>query len=238
MAPLWLRVRAPFAAYRPLAAGVFRGTARTMPHSAAYGLLLNIAGIESRSDVQQPVTGRREGLPVLEVAIGDAATEGCEPPAATVGVLYQQLHGYPVGSASKALAAGTRGAKYHIAPARRELLVGLDVVVAVRPTNQEGEAVLRRLPSGLAGELDGARYGLLFAGDNNLLVDRIDLSAAALSACWYTPVHLGDAVRLGTVRLTSVIDRADSSRTTAALFAPLTRASHDVPDAAWVRTGG
>jgi CRISPR-associated protein Cas5t len=235
LSTIWLRVRAPFAAFRPLAAGVFRGTTRTIAHSAAYGLVLNFAAVESRGDGARPVTAKRAGLPVLDVAIGDSAPNGQPAAAREVAVLYQQLHGYPVGNSSANLAEKTHGAKYHIAPARRELLVGLDVVIGARAFDDEGARVLERVAKGVAGELDGERYGLPFVGDNNLLIDRVDVTSAPSSACWYTPVRPGDSAREGTVRLTSVIDRDDSARTVAGLFAPLERATTEVPAEAWVR---
>jgi CRISPR-associated protein Cas5t len=234
---LWLWVRAPFAAFRPLAAGVFRGTTRTISHSAAYGLVLNFAAIDTRGDLARPVTTKRGGLPVLELVIGDRAEEGqCAPPR-EVATLYQQLHSYPVGNTSKEFAEKTYGAKYHIVPVRRELLVGLDVVIGVRASDEEGAKVLERVSKGLAGELEDKRYGLPFAGDNNLMIDRVALASEPWSACWYTPVRPGDAPREGTVRLTSVIDRENSARTMAGLFAPLERGSKEVPDEAWVRAG-
>ncbi|HWN68765.1 MAG TPA: CRISPR-associated protein Cas5, partial [Haliangium sp.] len=48
MNTLWLRLRAPFAAYRWLQAGVYRATSPIIPPSAAWGLLLNLAHIETR----------------------------------------------------------------------------------------------------------------------------------------------------------------------------------------------
>jgi CRISPR-associated protein Cas5t len=207
-----------------------------MPHSTAYGLVLNLAGVETRGSLEQPVTDKRSGLPALDVSVGDFALEGRAPPSPAVATLYQQLHGYPVGNSSAALQERARGAKFHIAPARRELLVGLDVVLGVRGDDTH-EALLARVAKGLRGELDEARYGLPFAGDNNLLFDRIDVLPGPTTACWYTPVRPGDEAREGTVRLTSVIDRADSSRTVAGLFAPLAAATAEVPAEAWVRAG-
>lgn len=236
-ATIWLRVRAPFAAFRPLAAGVFRGTTRTISHSAAYGLVLNFAAIDTRGESARPVTAKREGLPRFDIAIGDSASDGNPAPSREVAVLYQQLHGYPVGNSSANLAAKTHGAKYHIAPARRELLVGLDVVIGVRALDEHGAGVLERVAPGIAGTLECERYGLPFMGDNNLLLDRVDVASDPYCACWYTPVRPGDSARDGTVRLTSVIDRDDSARTVAGLFAPLARASRDVPADAWVRSG-
>jgi CRISPR-associated protein Cas5t len=222
----YLRARAPFAAYRWLQAGVFRGTSPVMTPSAAYGLLLNLAGIESRAGLDTAVTLTRAGLPPLRVAVGAVQPAG-------VATLYQQLHGYPVGSSSKALQARAHGAKYHIAPARRELLVDLDVVVAV-----EGEAaVLDAVGAGLRGA--GSRaYGLPFAGDNNLLFDELRWSTTPTAARWYARVVEGVTRAPGSARLTVHIDRAEAGRTTAPLFAPGESPQEEPPDGAWVHLPG
>jgi CRISPR-associated protein Cas5t len=224
---LWLRVKAPFAAFRPLQAGVFRGTVGTMPHSTAYGLVLNLAAIETRAkDVTETTLMKPASeLPTLRIAIGEKR----EP---DVGTLYQQLHSYPVGNASQHLAPGCHGAKYHIAPARREVLVGLDVVVAV----QADPTVLHRVRNGLRGELNADRYGLPFAGDNNLLYDSIDCSSTAICARWYVPVDRLRGAQPRTTKLTLSIDRADSSKTRAGWFFPETEERASIPDAAWVST--
>jgi CRISPR-associated protein Cst2 len=49
-----IRLDAPFAAFRPYTAGWFRPTAAFLTPSAAYGLLLNVAGIESRLREEDP----------------------------------------------------------------------------------------------------------------------------------------------------------------------------------------
>jgi CRISPR-associated protein Cas5t len=153
--------------------------------------------------------------------------------APETAVLYQQLHAYPVGNSSKQFAANTHGAKYHIAPARREVLVGLNVVVGVEAVDP---GLLERIAHGLNGTLDEARYGLPFAGDNNLLFDRIDVvPASTLAARWYTAVT-PDIPRRGSCRLSSDIDRSDSSRSRSVLVAPLEHPQRTPPDDAWLWT--
>ena len=48
METLWLHIRAPFASFPNLRTGTYRDTMPIMPPSAAYGLILNLAGIEMR----------------------------------------------------------------------------------------------------------------------------------------------------------------------------------------------
>jgi CRISPR-associated protein Cas5t len=220
---VFLRLDAPFAAFRWMQAGVFRGTFPVIPHSAAWGLALNLGGIESRGSLDETVTSIRPDAPHLEIAVG-VIRHGER------STLYQQLHSYPVGNASKHLQPGAHGAKYHIAPAKRELLVGLCCVVGVRGPVE----MLSRIPEGLRGTLDVDRYGLPFAGDNQFIFDRIDVVDDPSDVRWYIPVKSGDKPTEST-RLTTNIDRGDSSRTSAPLFAPTSPGA--CPELAWVKIG-
>lgn len=237
MERFYLRVRAPFAAFRPMMAGVLRPTMPVMPYSAAWGLLLNLAGIESRGPLTGVTTGLREGLPALRLALGevpqaDERGEPGPPQHERRASLYQQLHTYPVGSSGKELAERTHGAKYWIAPTRRELLVDLDLVVAC----EAPASLLERVRRGLAGTLEEPRYGLPFAGDNNLLFDELAVLERAPEARWYTPLREGEGPREGSARLTVSIDRGDSARTRSLLVAPEPECAAEPPAEAWVWT--
>ena len=223
MEHLWLRVRAPFAAYRPMQAGALRATLPMMPYSAAWGLVLNLAGVETRHGLDQPTTGIDPAAPPLRLALG---LPGLEPES---GSLYQQAHGYPVGKSGEDLQARTHGAKYWIAPVRREVLIGLDIVIAV----QADPSICHRVDDGLMGRGDWRRYGLPFAGDNNLLFDQIDVVREVPRCRWYVPVNLKEPPRRGATRLTRAIDRSDSSRTESDLVAPQNDAVAVPPEGAW-----
>lgn len=222
MSELVLRVRAPFAAFRWMQAGVYRATSPIIPPSAAWGLLLNIGAIETRGPEVDGTTSIRADAPPLELAV--AALGRSE-----TAVLYQQLHTYPVGSSGKELRARTHGAKYWIAPARRELLVDFDCMIAARGPND----VLDAIRAGLRGERTGSRYGLLHAGDNNLLVDRVEVIEQPPPCHWYAPLRPGAAPRPGSCRLTIGINREDSSATSSATYAPVSMASEQPPAEAW-----
>ena len=226
MSTLWIHAVAPFAAFRGMQAGVYRTTAPVIPPSAAHGLVLNLAGIETRDSGNHPTTLQRRDVPLLRIAVG-TVVEG------TVNTLYQQLHSYPVGGTGKENRGRTYGAKYHIAPIRREFIVGFDVMIGVESTDP---GLRDRIRQGLAGTLDTPRYGLPFAGDNNYLFNRIDVLEEPLPVKWYTPVNPGDTGRRGSCRLTVGIDRKDSSRTTTMLMAPLKDPVNTPPESAWVWT--
>lgn len=224
---LWLRVRAPFAAFRGFQAGVYRASSPVMPPSAALGLVLNIAGIEMRDTTPGQTTLIRKDIPYLYLAIGTVAGKDSE-----ICSLYQQLHSYPVGNSGKELAKRTHGAKYWIAPVRRELLVGLDIVIGI----QADDKLFERIRQGLRGELDELRYGLPFAGDNNFLFDRIDNIDEPPLTYWYVRMQPNDSPRRGSYRLTVGIDRSDNSKTTSFLYAPVGEPTHYPPDDAWTWT--
>src|SRR2546423_1765619 len=163
MNTFWLRIRAPFAAFRGFQAGVYRSTSPVMPPSTAYGLVLNLAGIEMRGATDRAITLIRPNIPPLRLAIGLVN-------APERNSLYQQLHGYRVGTddKTKMMAALTKGAKYQIVPVRREVLVDYEGVIGVQTSD---ESLRGQVASGLRGELEMQRYGLPFAGDNNYLFD-------------------------------------------------------------------
>lgn len=222
---LFLRLDAPFAAFRWMQAGVYRGTFPVIPPSAAWGLALNLAGMETRGSLSEVVTPIRADAPHLDVAVG--LIDGAQR-----STLYQQLHGYPVGNSGRELQARAHGQKYWIVPAKRELLVGFHCLVGVRGP----AAILERIRHGLAGTLETERYGLPFAGDNQFLFDRIDVvDAAYAEARWFVQLRPGERP-LNSTRLTTVIDRSSASRTLAALFAP-TSAPCACPEGAWVDVG-
>ena len=253
---LSLYIEAPFAVCRTFTAGWYRPTAKFLTPSAAYGLLLNLAGIESRLREEDerhpgsvPATLTLTGLPRVRIALGAASVRRVretfvEVPESEryprVATVYQQLHNYPIGNAKAKGATETpsvlgmrraKGNKYNIAPVRREILVGLRAVIAV-DGNADLEGAIQR---GLGGELQVTRYGLPFMGDNAFLLDRINLLDTPTPAHWYERVIGRDSIiRPRTTRLTIWIDRADMSRTRSELFAPSTDPSTEIPSSAWV----
>jgi CRISPR-associated protein Cas5t len=233
---LWVDIQAPFAACRPLVAGWYRPTAGFLTHSAVYGLLLNIAGRETRLwEHEEEHRGKvsasltRTGLPRFHIALG--LPLGFDPPA--VETMFQQLHNYPVGSQSGIDPTLAKGRKNNIAPVRRELLCGVRAL-AVIDADPDLENDIRL---GLAGRKNEGRYGLPFLGDNNFTLDRLE-EVSPRPARWYTLVaNRAGGPREGTTRLTVHIDRADMSGTRSALFAPETEPGDQPPDRATVPMG-
>jgi CRISPR-associated protein Cas5t len=232
---LRLFVQAPFAAFRSFTAGWYRPTAGFITPSAAYGLALNLAGIETRrDDGLSAMTLTRFNLPPARIALG-ADPANPRGPHPSVQTLYQQLHNYPVGTSGKERKEDAKGNKYNITPVRREFLADLRAYVCLDFFHDR--AIEDRIRRGLSGESEnlGNRYGLPFLGDNSFLIDRIDVHDEPVTAFWYR--RLGPDTEPGivprTTRLTILIDRFDMSRTISALFAPDEDASEDNEDTSW-----
>ena len=227
MDTFWLHIRAPFAAFRGFQAGVYRSTSPVMPPSAAYGLVLNLAGVEMRGTSDKAITSIRPNLPPLRLAVGLVKSP-------EKNSLYQQLHSYPVGNSGKELAQLTHGAKYWIAPVRREVLVDYEGIIGVQTPD---ESLRDQITKGLCGELGIPRFGLPFAGDNNFLFDCIKkIERPPVTTQWYARMRPDDPPRKGSWRLTVGIDRADNSKTTNYLYAPVEETTTFPPDGAWTWT--
>lgn len=146
---LWLRIDGPFAAFRTFTAGWYRPSAPFMTHSAAYGLFLNLAGIESRlwegeegHDGKTPASLERDALPQARIALGIPA--GMKPPV--VQTLYQQLHNYLQDPArqNEGYQRG-KGAKFNITPVRREFLWKFHAIAVIESSPDLIRAIRRGL---------------------------------------------------------------------------------------------
>lgn len=207
----YLRIKAPFAAFRPFQSGSFRSTTPVPSFSTVYGLLLNLAGIEQRQAVEGNVTliKPKAELPKLAIAIGQVKPS-------SVSFVNQQLHNYLVGNSGKEFAGRTFGSKYWIAPVRREILVDLDLIIGL----QAPAEFWQKIDQGLKGETVINRYGLPFAGDNNFLFDEIYAVETPDLARWYCPLEPDSRPNQGACRLTLWIDRENNTQTTIQVFSP------------------
>ncbi len=228
-AVICLYLQAPFGVFRTFMSGSFRPTAGFISPSAAYGLLLNVAGIEMRhDDGVSPMSLTSKDLPPLELALG-----ALDWPGPIRHTLFQQLHNYPVGNTGKERAPQTKGNKYNIVPVRREFLSGIRACICARGNPELEKQIL----GGLAGTRPRA-YGLPFLGDNNFLIDRLEPLDGPTPAHWLQKVQEGEESNdksdlVNVMRLTIRIDRADLSRTQSALFRPSEKLP-DPPQASWI----
>lgn len=231
-----LRIRAPFAAFRSLTAGSFRPSAPFLTPATVYGLLLNLAGIESRLDDGKSVTtGTQADLPNVEIALGIIQW----PEEQTI---FQQLHNYPVGSSGKERQESCKGNKYNIQPIRRAFLSGVEALVLIRGNDDLIEAIRQNLTRDVSATLRNGqlRYGIPFLGDNNFMVDLLKEEPEPLSVPWLMPADLQDEEREEVpklYRLPTWIDRQEMAKTQSALFEKSPDKSEYPPEQAWVRVG-
>lgn len=221
-------LQAPFAAYRNFVAGSYRSTAGFLTYSAAYGLVLNVAGIEMREvEGNWPMTTIKEKLPLFRMALAALSF----PAEHTI---YQQLHNYPVGNSGQEHAPNTKGNKYNITPVRRAFLSDLRAYIVI-----DGDSELEnRVGSGLDG-MTARTYGIPFAGDNSFLLDRLETVSSRQPAYWLLPVSGEESGGLNgrIMRLTTYIDRADMSNTASLLCVPTRQPQLNIPEEAWVEVG-
>ncbi len=225
---LCLYLQAPFGVFRTFTAGSFRPTAGFITPSAAYGLVLNVAGIDMRNETGKEMTEIRQGLPEFRLAMAALSFPFQHS-------LLQQLHNYPVGgSTGKDHAPKVKGSKYNIGPVRRSFLSDIKAYIAVEGDQPFENTVIANLNGG-----DSGRYGLPFLGDNNFLIDRLEPVRRMKAAYWYVPVlsQEEDPLKKGVTRLTTSIDRSDMSKTRSALFAPVSSPTEEIPEEAWVCVG-
>lgn len=180
-----IRYAAPFGVFRDFSAGYFRSSFRFASYSALYGLVLNVMGIEMRGPLGADTTEVKDELP--RFAIASAVAQGetsrhsfCSstddgPQLPESAVLFQQLHALPVGSTNKHRIPLTKGAKHHISPGRREVLMGIRGLCVVKG----GEDFEDRLHQALTDPpraLEGGqpRYGVPFLGDNSFMLEELE----------------------------------------------------------------
>jgi CRISPR-associated protein Cas5t len=222
---LWLHIRAPFASFSTLRTGTYRDTMPIMPPSAAYGLILNLAGIEMRGSLRKSITPIRSNLPHVKLAFGRVAESNNE-----ISVLLQNMHSYPIGQTGAERKAKAHGTKYWIEPTYREIIVNLDMMLGVQANSE----LIFRIREELDGKSDLSCYGFPFAGDNNFLFDHIDYLEEPLPTHWFVRSDSNLELESGAVSLTVEIDRQNPSQTKSLLFSATQNPSTSLPESEWL----
>ena len=232
---MYLYIQAPFAACRTFTAGWYRPTATFLTPSAAYGLILNVAGVETRLREEDerhggkvPASLTRPGLPAVRWRRGALRGGGGSEPYPHVHTVYQQLHNYPVGAFWEG--AGRVGTEISTMSLRFAVnsFPNYATVVALdgnpdledqRPPRLTRRLQRRPLRPAVSRR---QRFSSRPAGG----IER------RARAHWYERVTEAspDGPRPRTTRLTILIDRAELSRTTSALFAPTKDSSSVIPE--------
>ena len=224
-----LLIRGPFARFQPLSAGTYRATMRFMPHSAAYGLVLHLAGIESR--LEDPRFSGNPGS--AGPSSGEVSGRGGRALPGRAGWLPADPQLPRRDHAGKDHAADCFGQKYNVQFVKREYLTDLNAAIAV----EAGEELIDRIREGVLGGTSraGDNRGVVFLGDRDFEASHISVSDKVPASYWYEPVSRDQ--RIGDVRhstyLTVRIDRSDSSKTISKLFCPVSTPTSEIPAEAW-----
>lgn len=178
MNPVWIRVKAPFGAFRPLFSGgmgSIRPTTPVISPSSAWGLLHNIAGQDQRGDlsrVQTPLIPKWDML----IAVGMVGSPSVES-------LFQQIHVVKGSATAEEREQFPHGQKFSITPVHREFLVDVELILGVMAEDE----FVDLLRGGIRGEHDD-RYGLPFLGDNNYFLEVLEeIPEPPSSTTWYVP---------------------------------------------------
>lgn len=170
---LFVHFKAPFGAFRFFQSVEMAVTADFITHSAAYGLLLGLAGI-IRDDKKKYLGAR--------IALG---VKGDTLPMR--GRVYQQLHRVKGGAeepANKKAFERSKGTKPDIRPYIREFLHGLEGYIGLDcPEHMELEELVER---GVTQPETVDNWGLPFMGDNNFFIERLDVSQEPSACRWFS----------------------------------------------------
>ena len=170
----FVHFKAPFAAFRFFQAVEMAVTADFMTHSAAYGLLLGLAGIPRNE---------KENYLGVRVALG---MKGEKLPVR--GRVYQQLH-WVKGEGSKAGLERTKGMKPEIRPYVREFLHGIEGCIGLEcAAKPEFEQLVE---DGVNQPVKLDNWGLPFMGDNNFFIERLTVTKAPSACRWFSPYEGG-----------------------------------------------
>jgi CRISPR-associated protein Cas5/DevS len=217
---LFVHFKAPFGAFRIFQSVEMAVTADFVTHSAAYGLLLGLAGI-IRDDKKKYLGAR--------IALG---VKGDTLPLR--GRLYQQLHRVKGGveePTNRKAFERSKGTKPDIRPYIREFLHGLEGYIGLDcPEHLELEELVRR---GVVQPETLNNWGLPFLGDNNFFIERLNVKEP--SACRWFSSYKGGLLSPGErLHYLSVWTDYESNSRSSSLPFVLTDVSQSPPKDAWI----
>lgn len=219
----FVHFKAPFGAFRFFQSVEMAVTADFLTHSAAYGLLLGLAGIPR----EEKKTYQR-----IRIALG---MTGEKLPIR--GRAYQQLHWIKKEGRGKAeplpvALERSKGTKPDIRPYVREFLHGIEgwigLECAARPEFEQ------LVEDGVNQPEKLDNWGLPFMGDNNFFIERLGVSKAPSACRWFSPYEGGLLPPEERLHYLSVWTDYESNSRSGSFPFILTDVSETPPDDAWV----
>lgn len=161
---IFLYFRAPFGAFKPFQSVEMLATTEFLTYSAAYGLLLGLAGIDSRDpQVKRQYANARLALGTMRLP--------------RKGRVFQQLHKYK----DKKEVPRAKGRKPFIDTYWREFLYDkLEGYIGL-----EHHELERLVMQGVEEPSTLQYWGLPFMGDNNYFIEKLDIVESPMHCQWF-----------------------------------------------------
>lgn len=240
---IYVYFKAPFGAFRPFQSTELHPTANFITHSAAYGFLLGLGGIERRR--KQEFVGAKIalGVPYSTTQLKEDRRRLASRPTIEVinmprqGRAYRQLHKEPQSDKQTPPATRERakGTKPAIDIFRRDFLYGLEGFIGLDHID------LKNIVEQGINEPETLPYywGLPFMGDNNFFVERIDVVDEPQPCRWFCPFEDNKSSQGERLYYLSVwTDYVDSATSKGRLFSlkdgETKDGKHQPPAKAWV----
>jgi CRISPR-associated protein Cas5t len=241
MGTLIVRVTAPHAVFKMHSAGAFQGTLPVMPPSTAYGLVMNMAGINIRGE---PTPVRKADAGYFSTLSIDKAK--CPKVSIAVGLFSVPERGVILYHAHRYLSVLNKpdverlgkykpyGRKNAITPTKQQFLVNYDGAIGIRAP----ENLIEKIMDTMLGRK--AHGGVLFAGSSDYLIESIQ--ATDKPAAWYSILTKSELhkrlekseIPPGLIRLPVSIDRDNCTKTLSMMFAPVETYTNNPPESSWV----
>jgi CRISPR-associated protein Cas5t len=204
---LYVYFKAPFGAFRPFKNVELSPTAEFLTHSAAYGILLGLAGIER--DLKKKFAGARLALGSLRVP-----TIGRSLQLLIQGKRTLEEHG---------------GGNFKLRPFLREVLCDIEGYIAL--DHHELETLVRQ---GIDEPSTVPYWGLPFMGDNNFFIERLETKTGIEPCQWLCELR-DDAMPLGEklFYLSVWTDYVGNEKSDSRLFY-LSENNNSPPPTAWI----
>lgn len=205
---VYVYFKAPFGAFRSFRSVEMSPTAEFITHSAAYGFLLGLAGVDRQ---------RKNEF------IGAGIAVGIKKRLPKIGRTYQQL------IKGKRVLDEKQGGDFKLRPFWREVLIGIEGYIGLN------HSVLESLVCKGINEPSSLSYwGIPFLGDNNFFAERVDTCERPESCHWLCPLA-DDNVPSGGQLLYQTVwtDYVDSTRSKSLLFYQ-EKTDGEPPREAWV----
>jgi CRISPR-associated protein Cas5t len=204
---LYIYFRAPFAAFRPFRNVELSPTAEFLTHSAAFGILLGLAGIER--NLKKKYVGAHISIGCLRMPTVERSLQ----------LLIQGKRKFEI----------EKGGNFKLRPFVREVLCGIEGYIGLEHTELE-----QLVKQGIDAPTTLDYWGIPFMGDNNFFIERLDLKGNPEPCQWLCEV--GEDLHIQGQKLFYLsvwTDYVNSEKSDSRLFY-LGEKTNSPPQSAWI----